>query len=150
MTATSDITVDNGSGMSLVPNPADIASSLADSTKKVHGKLLGSVEWYFEHWVDIFEEIKAEKQDKLSSFSLAEVMGALPGVKVASDTAGRVRLRVPLLKGQKALCAQCADALGAVPGIDQVHVSPITGSVLAFYDTDEYPTLLDLLDSLRG
>lgn len=150
MTATSEITVENGSGMALVPNPADIASSLADSTRKVRGKIAGGVEWYFEHWVDIFEEIRAEKQAELGSFSLADVRGALPGAKVVSDTAGRVRLRVPLLKGQKALCAQCADMLGAVPGIDQVHVSPVTGSVLAFYDTDEFSSLLDLLDALRG
>lgn len=150
MTATSDATVANGSGMDIASYPADIASSLADSTKKVHGKLMGNVEWYFEHWVDIFEEVKAEKQDKLGSFSLADVMGALPGAKVASDTAGRVRLRVPLLKGQNELSAQCAEALGAMPGIDQVHVSPITGSVLAFYDTDEFPSLHELLDAIRG
>ncbi|HRX02366.1 MAG: hypothetical protein KDI07_12825 [Anaerolineae bacterium] len=150
MTATSEATVADGLGSALVSYPADIASSLADSTKKVHGKLMGNIEWYFEHWVDIYEEIKAENQDKLGSFSLADVMGALPNAKVASDIAGRVRLRVPLLKGQDALCAQCADMLGAVPGIDQVHVSPITGSVLAFYDTGEFSSLSDLLESLRG
>ena len=147
MTATSDATIENGSGMSLVPNPADIASSLADGTKHVHGKVMGSVEWYFEHWVDIFEEIKAERQHKLGSFSLADVIGALPGARVTSDTAGRARLRLPLLKGQKALCEQCADALGAVAGIEQVRVSAVTGSVLVFYDTDEFSSLPDLLNS---
>ena len=150
MTATSDATLENGSGMSLVPNPADIASSLADGTKQIHGKVMGSVEWYFEHWVDIYEEIKAEKQRKLGSFSLADVMGALPGAKVSSDTAGRVRLRLPLLKGQKALSAQCADALGAVAGIEQVSVSAVTGSVLMYYDTDEFSSPLELLDAIRG
>ena len=148
MTAASDATIIEGSGTSLVPNPADIASSLADSTKKAHGKLLGSVEWYFEHWVDLFEEVKAEKQAVLASLSLDDVMAALPGAKVSSDIPGRARLRLPLLKGQEALCELCTDALNAVPGVDEAHVSSLTGSVLVLYDTDEIPSLQTLLEAV--
>ncbi|MEZ4768290.1 MAG: hypothetical protein R2844_07680 [Caldilineales bacterium] len=148
MTAASDATIAEGPGNSLVPNPADIASSLADSTKKAHSKLLGGVEWYFEHWVDLFEEVKAEKQAALASFSLDDVMAALPGARVASDVPGRARLRLPLLKGQQALCEMAADALNAVPGVDEVHVSSLTGSVLVMYDSDEIPSLQTLLDAV--
>lgn len=149
MTAVSDTIVVEGSGStSLVPSPADIASSVTDATKKVHGKLLGGVEWYFEHWVDLFEEVKAEKQSVLGSFSLDDIVAALPGAKVASDVPGRARLRLPLLKGQETLCELCAEALKRVPGVDEVHVSALTGSVLALYDTDEFPSLQALLDAV--
>ena len=148
MTVASDTIVVEGPGTSLVPSPADIASSVTGATKKVHGKLLGGVEWYFEHWVDLFEEIKAEKQSVLGSFSLDDIMAALPGAKVASDVPGRARLRLPLLKGQETLCELCAEALKRVPGVDEVHVSALTGSVLALYDTDEFPSLQALLDAI--
>lgn len=148
MTAASDTIVVEGPGTSLVPSPADIASSVSGATRKVHGKLLGSVEWYFEHWVDLFEEVKAEKQSVLASFSLDDIMAALSDAKVASDIPGRARLRLPLLKGQPALCEQCAAALNSIPGVDEVHVSSLTGSVLALYDADEIPSLQALLDAL--
>ena len=148
MTATSDTMTADGLGTSLVSAPADIANTMVGAGQKVHGRLMGGVEWYFEHWVDLYEEVRAEQSAVRASFSLDDIMTALPTAQVASDIPGRARLRLPQLKRQSALCEQVAEAVKGVPGVDAVHVSPITGSILALYDAGQYSSLDDLLQAV--
>lgn len=55
---------------------------------------------------------------------------------ITSFIDGRVRLRHPALKhGETADMA--AAALGAVDGVTEVKVNPVTGSLLLFYDPEE-------------
>lgn len=146
MTAAEDTIVVDSSGTAVATiSPADLTKPLVDATHTAYEKIAGGFEWYFEHWVDLFEEIKAEQAARLPSLDLAGVMAALPEAKIASDIPGRARLRLPVLKKHSDLCAQVAEAVKAVPGVDAVHVSAITGSILAFYDAGEYPSLDDLL-----
>lgn len=148
MTVASDtLTVEapGTSGTSI--DPAAITKPLVDATQTVYERVAGGVEWYFEHWVDLVEEIRAEQTAGQPKLGVADIMAALPEAKVASSIPGRVRLRLPELKARKPLVEQCTGALRAVPGISDVQVSSITGSILAFYDTEQYPTLQDLLEA---
>lgn len=149
MTAAEDTIVVDSSGTAVATiSPTDMAKPLVDATHTVYEKIAGGVEWYFEHWVDLFEEIKAEQAVRMPSLDIAGVMAALGDAKVASDIPGRARLRLPMLKKRSDLCAQVAEAVKAIPGVDAVHVSAITGSILAFYDAGEYPSLDDLLQAV--
>ncbi len=149
MTAAEKTVVIDPSGTAVAAyNPADMAKPLVDATQTVYEKIAGGFEWYFEHWVDLFEEIKAEQAVGLPNLEVAAVMAALSDAKVASSIPGRVRLRLPELKKQADLCAQLAEAIEGVSGIDAVHVSPITGSILALYDADEYRSLDELLQAI--
>ncbi len=146
MTAAEETVVIDPSGTAVATyKPVDMAKPLVDATHNVYEKIAGGVEWYFEHWVDLFEEIKAEQAARMPSLDIAGVMAALGDAKVASDIPGRARLRLPMLKKRSDLCAQVAEAVKAVPGVDAVHVSAITGSILALYDAGEYQSLDELL-----
>ena len=57
------------------------------------------------------------------------------GVKVVHFIPGRVRLKVKEMKGEVEFSQQVEAELSTVPGIEQVEVNPITGSVLIKYDT---------------
>ncbi len=149
MTAAEETVVIDPSGAAVASyEPADLTKPLVDATHTVYEKIAGGFEWYFEHWVDLFEEIKAEQAVGLPSLDVAAVMAALGDAKVASDIPGRVRLRLPELKKQTALCAQLAETIKGVAGVEAVHVSAITGSILALYDADEYPSLDELLQAI--
>ena len=149
MTATTDTITVETPGTALIPvKPAAVVKPLVDATHIAYEKVAGGVEWYFEHWVDLVEEIRAEQAVGHVSLSVADIMAALPEAKVVSDIPGRVRLRLPELKGQKPLVEQCAEALGGIPGITDAQVSSVTGSILALYDTDQIPSLDALLKAV--
>ena len=151
MTATTDtITVETPSTALIPVKPAAVVKPLVDGTHAAYEKVAGGVEWYFEHWVDLVEEIRAEQAVKQPRLSMDDIMAALPEAKVVSDIPGRVRLRLPELKGQKPLVEQCAEALGGIPGITDAQVSSVTGSILAFYDTDQLPSLDALLKAVEA
>lgn len=135
---------------SVVPfDPTAVTKPLVDTTHAVYEKVAGGLEWYFEHWIDIVEEIKAEQAAHLPNLAVDDILASLGDARVASDIPGRVRLRLPELKHQKSLAEQCAETLRGIPGIDEVHVSPVTGSVLAFYDTDTLASLSALLAAVK-
>ncbi|HNS03935.1 MAG TPA: hypothetical protein PKM78_16325 [Anaerolineae bacterium] len=149
MTAVEETVVMDSSGSAAATfSPLDATKPLVDATHTVYEKVAGSVEWYFEHWVDLFEEIKAEQAVRLPGLDLANVMVALGDAAVASDIPGRARLRLPVLRKRSDLCAQVAEAVKATPGVDAVHVSAITGSILVFYDGEEHRSLDALLHAI--
>ena len=51
---------------------------------------------------------------------------------------GRMRIKVPFLKGASAYSRQISDLLLPLDGLRQVDFSPLTGSVLLHYDPEKY------------
>ncbi len=62
---------------------------------------------------------------------------------------GRVRFRVPSLKGRPQRAASLADALSRLPEIQSVEATPITGSVLIHFDPERIGTDLLLVAIVR-
>ena len=128
---------------------AAAAKPLLNATHSVYEKFAGRVESYLEHWTDLVEEIKIEQNvDAEPAPGVADIIASLPEAEVASAIPGRARLRLAALRKQPALVEQCAAALGSLPGVTRVQVSSLTGSILIFFDTSEYPALEDLLHVL--
>jgi Heavy metal associated domain 2 len=59
-------------------------------------------------------------------------------LQIAHQVPGRVRMKIPAGKGNAELLKQIGEVFGAIPGIEQVDVNPITGSVTLRYDTDRH------------
>jgi hypothetical protein len=150
MTATESTVIDPSGAAVAGFSPADVTKPLVDATHSIYQSALGGVEWYVEHWVDIFEEIKAEQAARLPSVQVADILGGLGDARIASDIPGRARLRLPQIKKQTALCAELAELVKAAPGVDAVHVSTVTGSILVHYDTDQASSLAELLAAIRA
>jgi hypothetical protein len=61
---------------------------------------------------------------------MAEATSAAPCAVLAHALPGRLRLRLPALRGDGAGMAALAAALGAVPGVLAIAAAPLTGSLL--------------------
>jgi len=68
----------------------------------------------------------------------------IEGLKVVHALPGRVRLKVAKVKGNPVLARQVEEKLAQVPGIRQVEVKPVTGSLLVHYDTDHLFSLASM------
>jgi hypothetical protein len=64
------------------------------------------------------------------------------GIQIVHYLPGRVRVKLPRLKGNASLAGEVERALAALQGIDHVETSTTTGSVLVLYE----PRLLTSLD----
>jgi Heavy metal associated domain 2 len=53
---------------------------------------------------------------------------------VLSHVPGRLRVRVPDLRGEAARASQLEQRLASVPGVARTQANPVTGSVLVEYD----------------
>ncbi len=150
MTETTDTGAEQSSGASFKPaDAAAAAKPIIDAGHTVYQEVTVRAERYFEHWVDLVEEIKAEQEPPDQPvLRLDDVLASLAAAEVASESTGRVRLRAPELQGQRELAEQVADALVNVLGVKRVQVSAITGSVLIFFNAREYPSVQDLLDAV--
>lgn len=62
-------------------------------------------------------------------------------LQIAHQVPGRIRMKVPSLKADPELADQIKQTFGAVPGIEQVAINPITGSVVLHYDIDRHDEL---------
>ncbi len=150
MTETTDTGAEQSSGASFKPaDAAAVAKPIIDAGHSVYREVAVRAERYFEHWVDLVEEIKAEQEvPDQPVLRLDDVLTSLAAAEVVSESTGRVRLRAPELQGQRELAEQVADALVNVAGVKRVQVSAITGSVLIFFNARVYPSADDLLDTL--
>jgi hypothetical protein len=57
---------------------------------------------------------------------------------------GRVRLRIPAIKGKPGLSREVQKQLAALPIVRRVDVSPVTGSVLVLYDPADSAAIAQL------
>jgi hypothetical protein len=59
-------------------------------------------------------------------------------LNIAHQVPGRVRMKIPSAKGNTELLQQISETFAVIPGIEQVTVNPITGSVVLHYDVDRH------------
>jgi hypothetical protein len=59
-------------------------------------------------------------------------------LKIEHQVPGRVRMKIPAGKGNPDLLKQVSDVFAVIPGIEQVIVNPVTGSLVLHYDTDRH------------
>ena len=59
-------------------------------------------------------------------------------LQIAHQVPGRIRMKVPSAKGQPELLAEIQRSFGSIPGIDEVVINPVTGSVVLKYDAEEH------------
>jgi cation transport ATPase len=59
-------------------------------------------------------------------------------VKIAHQVPGRIRLKVPKAKENPELIEQIKQMFNVIPGVEEVTVNPVTGSVVVHYDTDRH------------
>jgi hypothetical protein len=58
--------------------------------------------------------------------------------EIAHHVRGRLRMKIPAAKGDECLLEQVKEALGAIPGVNEVSANPATGSVILHYDPDQH------------
>ena len=75
------------------------------------------------------------------SQSGAQRSRSLPKAQVIHHLPGRLRLRLPEGKGDPAFLEHLKLSISTVVGVNQVDVSPITGSILIQYDESAQPEL---------
>jgi len=71
-------------------------------------------------------------------------------VQVAHQVPGRIRLKVPKVKENPELIEQIKQMFTMIPGIEEVAVNPVTGSVVLHYDTDCHDEFHDRLQHYTG
>src|SRR5262249_11670540 len=76
-----------------------------------------------------------------------EIGGAAVSVTVIHAIPGRMRLRIPSLKGNEDLASLLRERLCSIPGVAHVAVNPVTGSVLVGQQGRE-PNAPELVHSL--
>ncbi|SJZ53789.1 hypothetical protein SAMN02745126_01538 [Enhydrobacter aerosaccus] len=59
-----------------------------------------------------------------------------PGLKIAHQIPGRIRMKIRAAKGRPELLEVYKQAFSMIPGIEQIDVSPETGSIVLKYDPD--------------
>ena len=57
-------------------------------------------------------------------------------LQIAHQTVGRVRMKLPSAKGDPEFLREVAETFSVIPGIQQVDVNPITGSIILRYDDE--------------
>ena len=59
-------------------------------------------------------------------------------LKIEHQVPGRIRLKIPAGKGNPELLEQIKSTFGVIPGIEDIVVNPVTGSVVLKYDEDQH------------
>ena len=59
-------------------------------------------------------------------------------LKIEHQVPGRVRMKIPAGKGNPELLKEISEVFGVIPGIEEITVNPITGSVVLHYDADRH------------
>ena len=129
------IAVDNvaqeSSGTAIIPTINEtVVQPVAKTGQQLFGKVIGGVHWYLEQWEDLVEEAKEMVTPGDDGVSAADILARLSEAKVASECPGRIRWRFKELKGRTHLAEAVASALVSAPGVNQVSVRALTGSVL--------------------
>jgi cation transport ATPase len=59
-------------------------------------------------------------------------------LQIAHQVPGRIRIKVPSVRRDPELLAEIERSFGAIPGIEEVMINPVTGSVVLKYDVEEH------------
>ena len=141
-------TVDAVATQSSPINVEVITEPVAETSRKLYDKATTGAQWYFEQWEDLFIEAKHMALGSGSHATAADALANLPKAKIASDSPGRLRLRLKSLRWQDELLAQSAQALGSIPGVNFVETNTAAGSLLIFYEKSRYASVEELMSSL--
>ncbi len=125
-----------------------VAKPLAEPSRNAYGRFQEGVQRYVEKWEDLVHEAKVESGHDEDSVTADSVLKGLSDAKVTCDFPGRLRLQPAGLKGHSSLAEPIAQVLGSIPGVKQVDVSSLTGSILMIYDKKKYATGKDLLAAI--
>jgi hypothetical protein len=68
----------------------------------------------------------------------------LAGIELRHAIPGRVRLRIPAIKGEPGLSREVQKQIAALTVVSRVEVSPVTGSVLVMYDPADSAAIAQL------
>ncbi|MBV8842659.1 MAG: hypothetical protein JO307_07595 [Bryobacterales bacterium] len=58
----------------------------------------------------------------------------MPQARVAHHVRGRIRVKVPAVKGNRAALEHFRSSVSAIPGVQRVETNPTTGSFIVHYD----------------
>ncbi|MCW5881182.1 MAG: hypothetical protein KIS91_09660 [Anaerolineae bacterium] len=126
-----------------------ITQPAAKTGQAAYGKVASGVQWYIEQWEDLVHEARAERTPSEEGLTADSLVAGLTDARVAWDIPGHLRLRPTPLKGHSRLAEETAQALGSIPGVQQVDISSLTGSVLIAYDTETFPSREALLSAFK-
>ncbi len=149
MTATTaDAVVQEQPGAAIIPTINEtVVQPVAKTGQQLFGKVIGGVHWYLEQWEDLVMEAKEMVAPTDEGITAADILARLNEAQVISEIPGRIRWRLKELKGQTHLAEAVASALVSAPGVNQVSVRALTGSILVFYDAESYPSRESLLSA---
>ena len=77
-------------------------------------------------------------------------MPELPEAYITHATKGRLRIKIPLRKGDRAFFSALQDHLSRFsefPGIQKIELNPITGSMLVIHSLETNPAYLKLIEA---
>lgn len=126
-----------------------LTQPVARTSQAAYGKLAGGVQWYIEQWEDLVHEARAERTPSEEGLTADSLVASLADARIAWDIPGHLRLRPTPLKGHGRLAEEAAQILGSIPGVKQVDISSLTGSVRIAYDTATFPSREALLSALK-
>jgi hypothetical protein len=66
-------------------------------------------------------------------------------LQIAHQTAGRVRMKISGAKGNADVLKAVAENFRVIPGIEQIAINPVTGSIILHYDEDNQKAFNDRL-----
>lgn len=126
-----------------------VPQSVTDTGRKAYDSVASGAQWYVEQWEDLIAEAREMRGSAdLDIIDADYFLANLIEAKVASDVPGRLRVRPEQLKGRTELARQCTEILANMDGISEARVSALTGSILVFYDADQYDSSEALLNAL--
>jgi Heavy metal associated domain 2 len=59
-------------------------------------------------------------------------------LQIAHQVPGRIRMKIPSAKDEPKLLAEIQRSFSAIPGIEEVVINPVTGSVVLKYDAERH------------
>lgn len=59
-------------------------------------------------------------------------------LKIIHQVPGRIRMKIPSAKGNEAQLQSYKDVLSVIPGVEDIEVNPVTGSIILKYDADQH------------
>jgi Heavy metal associated domain 2 len=75
-----------------------------------------------------------KQRDSITSSSVLPSPMSIEHIRLVHAIPGRVRFKIDDLKGNPDRAEQLQHRLSSIPGIEEAHVNPQTGSVIAFFD----------------
>jgi hypothetical protein len=68
----------------------------------------------------------------------AGTQGMKVKLRIAHQVPGRIRMKVPSAKGEPELLAEIQRSFSVIPGIEEVVINPVTGSLVLKYDAEQH------------